>query len=511
MRVKIKARKIYLSFRPVQTVESIVIENGVVVGTGHYSTSSPGDGNEVVDLGNSIVMPGFVDSHMHLDELGRSLAIIDLRGAGSVNEFRERVRSGKGSEGWITGHGWDQDLFEEQRWPTRDDLDDITGERPAIFSRVDLHSAVLNTRAIELLDLEERFRDSPDLIRDENGRITGVVTESVFEFSEDQVIQNMSDGEWKEYISMALEEALRNGVTSVGFVSCSLRILRLLLEIRRENLLKIRVHAYIHGSELKEYNGLPDDEFLQVKGIKLFADGSLGSRTAFMSFEYSDDRGNSGMERETRESILEYGLEAERRGLHIATHAIGDRAIDNVLWAYERLEGKHRIDHASLIRPDQYDKIRKTGSLLVMQPHFIITDFWTDRRIGMQNLGMAYPLKNVMDYQIEEAFSTDCPVERLNPWETVQAAVTRGSEMGNVLGANTRNQCVGIPESLWMYTECSARAVRNGKIGILKEGLAADFIVLDRDPMETENADLSSIKVLQSWVAGSIAWSHDSP
>lgn len=506
----ITADKIYLSFDPVKECEAVLISEGMVEKVGELAAieSQAGKEVEIVQYQGCVVMPGFVDSHMHMDELGRYLAIVDLRGVKSIGELKHRL-SGTAAKGeWVLGHGWDQDLFLEKRWPTRSDLDEVIPDKPVLLTRVDLHSAVLNSRALETLGIQEKFGTSPDVVRDSNGLLTGVVKEAPFGYADDYVKSHLPEEMLTQMLLNAVSECARLGVTTVGFVSCSMQQLELLRKIRGSKKLTVRARVYFGAEGLNDFTGFPDDSFLRVNGLKLFSDGSFGSRTALMSFQYFDDPGNYGNEINSREKLLEYIRTAESKGLHVATHAIGDAALDNVIWAYSRSKKGHRIEHAALVRGDQYDRIKSIGATLVVQPHFIITDFWTLERIGHENASTAYPFNSLKRSGIPLAFSTDCPVEMLNPWETVYAAVTRGIAEEIPLGIKTPDECIDVRNSLDYYTRGSAAALNDATIGSLEPGKWADFIVIDTDPLSAANEKIKEIHVKETWVNGEKVYSH---
>lgn len=504
MKKIIRAGKIYLSFNPIRECEAISFSDGVIEDAGDFARIKAryGEDAEVFEYPDSVIMPGFVDSHMHLDELGRYLSILDLRGVKSIKEFKEKLSSAKTLGGWVLGHGWDQDLFAEKRWPTREDLDEVVNDRPVFLSRVDLHAAVVNTHALKLLDLEQKFRDSNDLVKDSTGSPTGVVKETAFGYSDEYVKNDLPQEVQILMLKDAMNECVRLGVTTVGFVSCSSPQLELLRKIRDGGDHSVRIRAYINPDVLKQFTGFPNDPYLHVTGLKLFSDGSFGSKTALLSFEYNDDPGNSGIASYSREKLLEYAQLAEEKGLHVAIHAIGDAALDNVLWVLAQTKNHNRIEHAALIRADQFSKVKETGATLVVQPHFIITDFWTLDCVGHEKAGIVYPFSSIAKSGIPMAFSTDCPVEMLNPWETVYAAVTRGRLEQIPLGLKTEEECVDVESALDYYTAKSADAVKDESTGSITAGKMADFIVLDVDPLQVTVEDLKRIEVRETWIGG---------
>ena len=516
--------KIYVSFNPKRTAEAILVAFGRVLYVGSsekVEKIAQELGGEIIDLQGKIVLPGFIDSHMHLDELGMSLNMVDLRGVRSIEELKEKVKEHAKKHGtWVLGHGWDQELFEEKRWPTRWDLDEVVKDKPVMLSRVCLHAAVLNTKAMEMAGLLDL--DSPGIMRDEEGEPNGVVKEEAFELAREKFKETLTLEDYKRFIEDGAKFALSNGVTTVGFVSVEESSIKALGELNAEGRLSIRVRAYLdpgrRGVGERGMYGNVDilqalknlgirrgfgEEKLKINGIKILADGSLGARTAWLSKPYSDARteGYPNISREVLETIVK---EAHEAGLQVAVHAIGDATIDMILDVYEHLEKlRHRIEHASILREDQIERISKLGVVLAVQPHFVITDWWVLERVGEERAKWVYPFKSALKKGIVLGLSTDSPVEPLNPWETVYAAVTRGKYERVPLYNHTPDEVLTLEEALHAYTYGSAYILgEESELGTLEEGKLADFIVVDRDPFEVGEKELREIRVFETYIGG---------
>ncbi len=496
---------ILASFSPVMEYNWMLVENGTVSLLGKKGEKVPehqGDSVQKIDLHGRTVMPGFIDAHMHLDSFGESLKAIDLVGVDSIAAMKELISSSDGVAGWIIGHGWDEHLFSENRLPTREDLDDAVPDRPVYLSRLDLHSGVLNSKGMEALEIERKYSGNPDLIMADR-KPTGIVRESVFEYVNNKVYEICLSEPGNGILEAAISELARNGITSVGFLCCTLNVLSMLEKIREANGMKTRVRAYILGDELEDFNGFSNDEMLSVAGLKLFSDGSFGTKTALLSFQYEDDPGNFGSQITSVDKLIYLSRRAEEKGLDVAVHAIGDRALSNVIEAFSRVSERHRIDHAALVREDQIAEMQKLNPVLVVQPHFIITDFWSLDRLGAHRSRMMYPFRTLLDRGFELSLSTDCPVERINPWETVYAAITRGRNENIPLGVETPEECLTVEQALRAYTEGSAHAIRESRLGTLEIGQKADFLILERNPVKTEPKEIKKMKALETYVDGS--------
>ncbi len=506
---------IYTSFKPLKRVEALLTVLGRVILSGDTSSIEKlckSLGCDEVDL-EGIAIPAFVDAHTHIDSVGRALNSLDLRNTRSINELKERLRDfARDRAGWILGRGWDQELFIEKRWPTRWDLDEVVPDKPVLLIRVCGHVGVVNSKAIELLDLERKFYTSPNLVK-EHGIATGIVREEVLEFVKRAIEESEDINTISKYISDAEKEFLRYGVTSIGFAGSSLKSLYALMKLDLEERLRIRIAVYL----LKEDFEVLDRVFrlfplrsrrVWVRGIKIFVDGSLGGRTALLSKPYSDDPSTYGQQLIDIATLESIARRCSDRRLQLAVHAIGDRALDIVLDVYRSIGhrvvvgNRFRIEHVSVVRDDQLAVLQKLNPVLVVQPHFIITDWWILDRVGIERSSWVYRFKDFIDRGLITAFSTDAPVEPINPWETVYAALTRGELEDIPLSRYTPNQKISLVEALHCYTYGSAYALGLDFVGRLESGFSADIAVVDRDPFELEPEELRKISNIATYIEG---------
>ncbi len=519
---------IYVSFKPLRKVEAFMISFGRIVKTGSNEEvleSAKAFDAEIIDLEGRTILPGFIDSHLHLEELGMYLETLDLRGVGSVEELKERVKeyAETAKMSWILGHGWDQELFEEKRWPTRWDIDGVVDDRPVMLSRVCLHAAVLNTKAMELAGLLDS--ELPGVVRDEDGEATGVVKEEAFELAREKFKETLTLEDYEHFVKRAVDYAASLGITAVGTVSVEEKTLKAISNLEERGELKIRVFAYLDPGkrEVKGVSMFGNFDVLnslkklgikcgfgrgklRINGVKVLADGSLGARTAWLSEPYSDapTRGHANISRDLLEKIVKEAHEAE---LQMAVHGIGDRTIDMILDVYSSLPNpgklRHRVEHASILRPDQIERMARLGIVGAVQPHFVITDWWAVRRVGKERAGWLYPFRSMLDAGIVLGFGTDSPIEPTNPWESVYAAVTRGKYEGVETYEYTKNQVLSLEEALHAYTYGSAYILgAEDELGTLDEGKFADFVVVEEDPFEVDERELGEIKVLETYVGG---------
>jgi predicted amidohydrolase YtcJ len=500
--------KIYLSFKPTKTANSLVVINGRVAYAGDEGRArgiADSLDLRVIDLKERVALPGFIDSHVHLDELGMYLEMLNLKDVESIEELKRWLKLYIERGKWVLGHGWDQERLKEKRFPTRWDLDDVIKDKPVMLTRICLHAAVLNTKAMEITGLLEN--ENPDVIKNDKGDPIGVIVEKAFEKAREKVKEDLTQEDYMRFLCNAMDFAASQGVTTVGFVSCDRNSLMALHRLKSEKKLKIRVRVYLNPDTLKLLEDLGirggfGDEFLRVNGLKILADGSLGARTAWLSEPYSDSP-TSGGPNISRDELMKIVEEADKNGLQLAIHGIGDRTIDMILDVYEKVGtfGKrHRIEHASVVRDDQIARISNLGVVVSVQPHFIVSDWWVVKRVGKRRAKWVYRFKNMLLSGINLSFGTDCPVENLNPWETLHAAVTRGGESLPLYDI-TKGECLDLEDALYCYTKGSAYALFDEEnLGSLEKGKLADFIVVNRDPFEAD--DLRKLKVLETYVGG---------
>jgi len=509
---------IYSSFKPIKVVDSIVVSGDKIIYVGNsnkaVSIVKSLDG-DIIDLDNKVVLPGFIDSHMHIDGLAFSLNSVDLRGVKSIDEFRRRIRDFYNSHkeySWIVGRGWDQELFKDNRWPNRWDIDDIIPDKPALFIRVCGHAALVNTKALEITGFLDNPPRSKYFDRDRDNNLTGIVFEEAISIFKSKIKYGV-----EEHIKM-IEEALHYiasyGVTTVGYVSASPDILHILNILKnRFGRLPIRIRAYMKPESLDYLVKLGisrgfGDAYLKIMGIKLFVDGSLGARTALLSEPYSDDPDNYGLQVMDLDMLRMFINKSDSNNLQLTIHAIGDKAIDHIIKLYNELGDKvkinrHRIEHASILRKDQIDKLRELGVYISIQPHFVISDSWVIDRLGVDRVSWIYPFNTLYKSKVNLGFSTDSPVEPIDPWKTIYASITRGYYDGIKLAKYTDNEKLDLETSLYLYTMGSAKLLHMDDIaGSIEKGKYADFIVLDKDPFKVSDKELKDIKCIATVVGG---------
>lgn len=439
----------------------LVIEDGRILEIGSSELCEKYRGMaRFLDAEGCVLIPGIVDSHMHLLSYALSLDRLDLRGVRSIEELKEAIRSraraSKRGE-WIVGHGWDQENLRERAYPRAEDLDEASGENPVLLTRVCGHLGVLNSRAMKELGV------SKDLLSEDE------LYEAVRKIA---LPKNV-----RELVLKALRRLSSYGITAVESMDASPDELRILSELDAENLLTVRVGLYLSEGLSSEY----ESEMLSVKGNKIYADGSFGARTAALREDYDDQPGNRGKLLKNWREISALAKALADRGKLLAVHAIGDRALDEVLKAIEGGAENIRIEHASLIPPDLMERLCGIKPVMIaIQPHFTVTDWWLPSRLGSR-VKHAYKFKEMLERNLNIAGSSDSPVEPANPWISIEAAVT-----GGALGVAP----MSLDQALSIYAPKLLRGSR------------ADFALLDHNPWGMSSFDLSGVRSLLTVVGG---------
>jgi predicted amidohydrolase YtcJ len=449
-----------------------------------------GPATRVIDLRGRTVVPGLADAHLHLTSLGARRLGVDLAGAGSIADVRERVRravAGRPRSEWILGGGWDQNRWGASGFPTASDLDGVSPEHPVVLHRIDGHALWANSRAMQLagVDAGTRAPAGGEVIR-RDGKPTGVFIDNAMELI-DAKVPSLTPAQVRSSLLSAQWECLAAGLTQVHDMGVSRAELEALRELDRRGELRLRVYALLDGGDpalpaLLRAGRIAGSR-LTVRGVKLFVDGALGSRGALLLAPYSDDPGNSGLF-VTRPEVLEARIRAAgRAGFQVATHAIGDRANRIVLELYERVLGpgaraaRPRVEHAQVLAPEDLGRFSRSGIIASMQPTHATSDGpWAGKRLGTARLDGAYAWRSLLASGAVIAAGSDAPVEEVSPVAGLQAAIARPGW--------PPAQRMAPLEALAAFTVGAAYAsFREHEAGRVAPGYLADLTVLDRSPL----------------------------
>lgn len=511
-------------------VEALAVRDGRILAVGGKEEilRLAGPATHREDLGGQVAVPGFHDSHLHLLSWGLTMDGVQLSKARSVQELvelgRAYVQENPGRQ-WILGRGFNDELFTEARLPTRADLDQISPMQPVVFTRVCGHICTANSRALELAGINEHTPDPPggSIDRDTaTGRPTGVLRENAVELVT-KLIPSPTVEDLKRVLRRACARAAALGLTTVqsndlhGAASLDKR-LRAYLELDQAGELPIRIilqasmptleelHAY-----LEVWKATPPGAQLTLGPLKLFADGSLGGRTAALTCPYGDAPDTRGMLIYNQEELDQLVLTAAQHDLQVAVHAIGDRALDLVLNSFARAKATYpawskrpRVIHAQITRYDQLVRLSQLGVVADIQPIFVPTDLhFVEERVGAEKASYAYAWKTMGTLGIPTAGGSDCPVEPCNPLLGLHAARTRQDRSGYPPGGWHPQERLTGAEALRLFTTGSAYAAHEeADRGTLSPGKLADFVVLPAAPTETDPWKLLTMEVTATYVGG---------
>ena len=475
-----------------------------------------------VDVGNATVVPGLIDAHAHIGGLGLAMLSADLVGtrdkAGILQRLRVHEQTLKPGE-WLVGGGWDQNDWPQQRFPNAADLDAALPDRPVWLSRVDGHAGWANSAAIRAVrrDLSGDWQpDGGRIDRDAAGKPTGLFIDNAMLLVE-QARPAMSEATAEHALEIAMRAAAEQGLTGVHDAGITLAELGRYQRLADRGRMPLRISAMADGDsaalESLCRNGLyrhPSGR-LQMRAVKLYADGALGSRGAAMLEDYSDDHGNRGLMVMSPAQLAAATAKAKRCGVQVATHAIGDRGNREALDAYATALGtdaasdhRWRIEHAQILSAQDLPRLAGLRVIASMQPTHATSDMpWAEDRVGAQRIAGAYAWRQLRDSGARLALGSDFPVERVDPRLGLQAATTRADGEGKPVGGWFPGEKLTAFEALRGFTLDAAHAgFAEAEVGSLVAGKRADFVVLAADPLASPEARLKEIAVLATYVDG---------
>ncbi|KNX37412.1 amidohydrolase [Luteipulveratus halotolerans] len=526
-RVLLRHRRILTGDPARPVVTGLLLDGEVVVAAGD-AQSLAADAASTVDLPGTVVMPGMYDAHIHTANLARDLVSVDLRGARSLDEALDLLRTHVADlpqDAWVFGGRWDSNRWQGPARPDRHALDRVAPGRKIALPSIDGHSIWASSAALAAVGYT---RDTPDpaggqIVRDERGEPTGVTRESANQpFRE--IMNDPSTDDLDPLLRAAQQELLSVGLTSVHDIDgedCRAAYLRL----KAAGDLMMRVHKAIPVQALEQavHEGRrtgDGDDWFATGPVKLFGDGALGSHTAYLSEAYADSPADRGISVTPPDELLRLTRLATSAGIAVATHAIGDAAAVDVLDAYERVlaEGplpsmpdgtalRLRVEHAQHLRPADVDRMARLGVVASLQPTHCTSDIdLADRLLAGHELA-SYAWAGLLRAGAPVAFGSDAPVEEPNPFHGLYAAITRQRPDGSPDGGWQPEQRLSLQQALDAYTVGAAYAAgQDQRKGRLLPGRLADLICVDRDPFEVTPTELRDTRVLATYVGGTCRW-----
>ena len=524
---------------PAKFAEAVAITNGRILagGSNEEIQAYAGRNTKLVDLKGRLAVPGLIDSHAHFIWGGFQLLSVNLKDVRSEQEFTRRIAEKAKTLApgrWLLGGEWDEQAWPSARLPTRQMIDAVTENNPVSLSRYDGHAILANSLAIKLAGVT---RATPDpvggvIVRDAAGEPTGIFKDAAKDLIA-KAIPHPSEAEMTKALHAALAEAARVGLTSVHSIAVDAESwngsftgeIQLLRRAELEGWLTCRMYEVIpitHWEKLREAGIERDmgDDFIKLGAVKAFADGSLGSATAWMYEPFADDPGNRGiplplMNPPAKMEALASG--ADQVKIQICIHAIGDRAIAEILDLYARLGGdnptvhRFRIEHAQHIRPQDFARFGKLGIIASMQPYHAIDDGrWAEKRLGPERAKWSYAWSSMLDAGAPLAFGSDWPVVPLSPVLGIYAAVTRATLDGKHPDGWFPEQRLTVEEALSAYTRGSAYAAfQENEKGSIAPGKLGDVVVLSDDLFTIPPAKIKDAHVVMTIVGGRIVYQNE--
>ncbi|MHC4668257.1 MAG: amidohydrolase [Planctomycetota bacterium] len=472
-----------------------------------------------VDLGGACVVPGLIDAHGHLASLGSLMRHLDLRPTRSYEEMLARVQERVAQTppgSWILGGRWDQASWGRKELPHHAPLSEVTPDHPVLLARVDGHAALANRRALDLAGIDADTEDPPggEIVRDDAGEPTGILVDRAVALVEQVIPEGgglPTGARWRS----AQEACFRVGLTGVHDAGVSRGDLADLKRRYARGELKLRVHAM-----LADEPGIADhlarhpprsNPRLSVRALKLYVDGAMGSRGAWLLEPYSDRAGHTGLNVMPVARLRRLAQVAADHGWQVCTHAIGDRANREALDAYAAALDRHpgadlrfRIEHAQCVSPPDLPRFAQLGVIASMQPTHATSDMrWAEDRVGAARLEGCYAWRCLLDSGARLAFGSDFPVENENPLRGIYAAVTRQDHAGRPDGGWRPDQILTRAEALRLFTLDAAYAGFQEKLlGSLTPGKLADFVVFDRALLGVPARELLAARVLRTVIGG---------
>ena len=513
--------------RPEATAIAIRGDRIVAVGADTDVQKLAGGKTRSIDLKGAFVLPGLVDAHGHVASLGERLSSVDVRGVASIEAIaaavRARVAQGLPDGAWITGGGWDQNLWPGEQFPDHRPLDAASPDRPVLLRRVDGHASWANLKAMQAAGIT---RDTPNpdggtIVRDARGEPTGVFVDNAMGLLE-AAQPKASRAQTKDWIRLALKRCAAAGLTEIHDAGVSMEQAAAYRELADAGDLPLRVYLMWDGTTPEPIDAMIAQEpyvnhrnRLTLRAVKLMVDGAMGSRGAVFFEDYEDAKGQRGLFVTAPEEIERRAGKAMARGYQVCTHAIGDRGIREVLDAYDRAlaavpagDRRPRIEHVQCVRKEDLADFKRLGVIASMQPSHATSDMpWAEERVGMERGRGLYAWRWVIDAGVPIAAGSDFPVDPERPLVGLHSAVTRQDPEDRPQGGWHPDQEMTLTEAITAYTATAAWAAFEEKDkGRIAPGMWADLTILGEDLRSVPKARIDDVPVLGTLVGGRFAY-----
>lgn len=501
-------------------VSAFAVKNGKFVAVGGEELLEKYKPANTVDAQGLSIYPGFIDAHSHLLELGLNQFKADLKNSLGMNHVVQKLKEHQQihNHNFIVGIGWDQNQWKDNSYPDNKALNIAFPNTPVVLKRVDGHAYLVNNKAIEMAMINENTKIEGGQIIREKGKLTGLFIDNAMDLM-NGIIPEFSREQKVNAYQAAQELCFENGLTTVTEAGLSKENIYLLDSLQKSDLLKIRVYAMIENDRksIDHFmdSGIHKTAQLNVRSVKIYADGALGSRGAALKSDYSDQKGHRGSLLLSKDSLKQIASLLAKNSFQLNTHAIGDAANQMVLEAYNGVldsieDPRWRIEHAQVMSREDFqmfnDKIIPS-----VQPLHATSDMnWAVKRIGIQRLKGAYAYKDLLDWSGLLALGTDFPVEEINPFQTFYAAVSRKPPGAWSSQAPFQEKnALSRYEALLGITKWAAYAsFEENEKGSIEVGKYADFVILDQDIMRVAIDRVIDTKIVATILNGKIVFSN---
>jgi predicted amidohydrolase YtcJ len=513
--------------RPKAEAVAVIGDRIVAVGSKAEIDSWRGPQTKVIDAGGKLVLPGFNDAHLHFIQGGAQLDQVSLTDAPTPQEFAKRIaaqarKTPKGE--WVLGGRWDETKWPDPQLPTKELVDPVTSDTPIFVERYDGHQALANSAAMKLAGVDAKTPDVPGgvIVRDGSGNPTGIFKDAAQELIY-KAIPPMSHEQRLRAARRALEHAASLGVTSVQHMNPEFADVAAYSELAENGELIARIYAAPMETSWQDQAKVGirhawGSKYLRLGAVKGYADGSLGSRTAYMFEPFSDEPGNRGLlsdEMHPPTGMRDRLMQADAAGLQVRVHAIGDRAISMMLDIFGEIEKEHgyhdqrfAIEHAQHMAPKDFDRFAKLHVIASMQPYHAIDDGrWAEKRLGHGRARYSYAWRSFLDHGVTLAFGTDWPVAPLDPMPGLYAAVTRATLDGKNPDGWVPEEKITLPEAVEAYTMGSAFAeFQEHEKGSITPGKLADMVILSDNIFDQKPEAIRNARVVMTMTGGKVVY-----
>ena len=511
--------KIYTANDTFDESTAFVVKDGVFVEVGGEEIKDKYNAKSVVDAHGLTIIPGLIDAHCHFLQFGLENQQINLRGTKSFDDVIKKVKNyvSENNPEIIYGRYWDQNDWKVKEFPDKSRLDTLFPNTPVILERVDGHAYLVNQKTLDIAGIDSKTRVDGGTIVLKNGQPSGILIDSPMDLVK-KSLPSSTKNERIKALLLAEKQSFEYGLTTVDDAGLSKDDIFLIDSLQKVNILKMRVYAMISNNKndvnyfLK--NGILKTDKLNVRSIKVYADGALGSRGAALKSPYSDMEHHKGKFITTVESMDSLARVIALTDFQMNTHAIGDNANHSILKIYNEVlkdkdDPRWRIEHSQIISPEDF-KMFNSKIIPSIQPTHATSDmYWADERIGSERLKGGYAYKKLLDWSGIVALGTDFPVEKINPFHTFYAAVVRKDLSMLPYGGFQSENSLSRYEALMGMTSWAAYSnFEEKEKGSIEPGKMADFVILDRDIMKVDENKIFSTKVVATILGGNVVYSN---